>query len=216
MPVIAFSGGVNPFLNLPSFYVHCKRKYPNLSDVEFARLVKIACGSRRQRIPGMTVTLFGRDIMTDDLESIPAWPYLLPGDKRRIQQHPNVGGEQASHEKGKIAKLELLGKMNRGAVNRSVLISPDGLEHTYVWSKRTGWEQDVTQHDWELIQTSSPTTAARFHDVSTLGPYVDVRTYGNAHVIERHEATTTKEAAAIMRSQRRTPQWSGHSTSKES
>lgn len=212
---IAYSGGVNPFINLPAFYVHCKRRYPNLSDIEFQRLLKIACGRRQQRIPGLNASLFGRDIMTDDVESINSWQYLLPGDKRRVMQHPVSGGEKADHEKGKVAKLEMLGKMNRKAVNRSVLISLDGLELTYVWCRQNGWEQDVLLTDWELIRTQSPATASRFHNVSELGPYVDVRTYGNAHVIERHEARTRDEMVALLKDHSRKPQWSGVNTPKE-
>lgn len=208
MPILVYSGGKNPFLNLESFVTHVKKRYPTISQGGINQLVKMEVGKLRPRMPNLYCHLYGRDIMTEDIEDLAIWPYLPPGDQKRLLAHPIVGGmtfDKSDDPMGE--RMRLIQTLDRASVNRSALISLDGLENSYVWCNRNNWRQEVTEEDKRLI-LSSPGRHL-FHDEETLGPYIDVRTYSNLKATESFTARDASDVRALQRQFTRKQSWSG-------
>lgn len=207
MPVLVYSGGKNPFLNLQGFIAHAKKRYPTITDAGIAQLVKLEVGKLRPRMPKLYCHLYGNDIMTEDLEGLEIWRYLPQGDKRRLQQHPIVGGATFPEGGDTFERIRLVKTLDRSSVNRSALISIEGLENSYIWCRANGWKQEVTEEDKRLILASPARNS--FHDEETLGPYIDIRTYGNIAVKESFTARDGGDVKALQRQFTRNKSWSG-------
>lgn len=207
MPTLIYSGGKNPFLNLQSFIAHVKKCYPTITDRGIAQLVKLEVGKLRPRLPKVVCHLYGEDIMTEDLEGLPIWNLLPPGEKRRLTQHPIVGGASFPEDGDAFQRAKLVQTIDRSAVNRSALISIRGLSQSYIWCRQNGWRQEVTEEDKRLILTSRARNV--FHDEDELGPFVDVRTYGNVNVTESFTARDGSDVKALQRQLTRNKSWSG-------
>jgi hypothetical protein len=210
--LLEYTGGFNPWAGkgIEHFVSEIRRRFPNMTDTGLSELAKRMLGEYDPRTHTRTVMLFGRDIMTADVESIPAWDMLAPSAKTRIKEHPHDTGEVPSSGVNEVFKAELLNRLDRRSVNRSVLIEPDDLDQTYVWRKATAtpWVQEVTDGDYFRI-LRHPSLGPKFQDPDVKGAYVEVTSYTHMQVGERHEARTFQEAAAIQRHYRRQPHYSG-------
>lgn len=205
--VLVWSGGTNPFANLPAFVAHVKTKYPGISDKGLSQIVKRSLDLYDPGHSRKVVHLFGADILTADLESIPAWPYIAPGEQQRLRDHPHDRGERVDEDNVKVSQLELARSLNRQAVHRSALISPRGLQQTYVWSTATNWQQEVTDHDYDLI-LATPGQRRLFRDLEVSGPYAPIRSYDVYPVVSRH-AGNAGTLNDFIKDRTRTPQWAG-------
>jgi len=135
---------------------------------------------RKPRNPAMVVHLFGRDILTDDLTTIEAWPMVDPKEKRVLERLTPAQREKK--------------------------VDPEGLSKTYVWRKSNGWVQDVTEADAEVLRRS--TARGWFRDIDVKGPFVVQRAW-DFPVAERYEAGSIQDAQAIVRDVTRKKQWKG-------
>lgn len=211
---IVFSGGRNPWEDIHGFKAYVKAKHPGISDKGINQVVKLAVGEYQPRIvhqDGSTariVMLFGADIMTADLETLPAWPYLAPSAKQRLADHPIVGGATVDPENVQLSRAELANRLERHTVNRSALVSIAGMEQSYVWSADTPvpWTQMVSENDYHLIMGSPQRRL--FRDPDLHGPYVPVRSYDAYQVAERHTGNKS-DLVHYIKETTRQPQWSG-------
>lgn len=211
---------LSPFHDLEGTVRKIRAAKPGITDQGVNQAVKRMLDGYNPRTPGRIVHLFGRDILTEDVTSIPAWPWVGEGEKRRVLQHPVMGGETIPDDlvgiTRKMRQEELAGRGSeaRASINRSVLISPPGLQQTYVWRLATGWVQEVTDADYDLI-LSTPANRRLFRDLDIHGPYVDVRSYEAPRIVTSTTvATTAKEASYLMGQTKRTPNWQGSDLSK--
>jgi len=212
MRVLVWTGGSTPFANLPAFVAHVKRTYPGITDRGVSQLVKKALDHYDPGVRGRIVTLFGADIMTADLERIPAWPYLSDDQRRRLREHPHDTGERVNEDDPKLSQLELARTLNRASVNRSALISPPGLSQTYVWSDATHWQQEMSDTDAALI-LSIRGTGRLFRDFEAGGAYAPVRSYDVYPVIARH-AGNAADLQDYINDRTRVPHWQGADTKR--
>lgn len=202
---------VSPFHDIEGTVAKLRAQYPGISDKGVNQAVKRMLTGYKARHKGRIVHLFGADIMTANLEGIPAWSWITPAERRRLMEHAIDTGERIPNDvEGPVRRMlqeELAGRLNRKAVNRSVLISPPGLQQTYVWRQSNGWVQEVTDHDYDLI-LSTPANRRQFRDPDIHGPYIPVRSYdapGEVVTIARN----LREVDYAMRHLTRAPQWSG-------
>lgn len=206
---------VGPFHNLERTIESIKAAYPGITPLGVDQAIKRMLDGYKPRTPGRIVHLYGADIMTADLETIPAWPWMGDGEKRRILDHPITGGETIPDDlTGALRKMrqeELAGRGReaRALINRSVLISPPGLRQSYVWRLTNGWVQEVQDTDYDLI-LSTPANRRLFRDPDIHGPYQDVRSYADPGIVRgQHVATSAKEAGYLLGQMKRTPNWQG-------
>lgn len=207
MPKLEYTGGVSPFQDINAFVAKVRKAHPAITDRGVDQIVKRSVGLVDKRISKRTIALFGRDIMTEDVTTLPVWPHLPKSARQRILDHPIEGGERVDSEQAKVSQLELVGRLDRRSVNRSVLISPRGLERTYAWSAAHGWTQEVTDNDYRIIVRDFGLRRL-FADPDIVGPFVEVRSY-DAPVKERHVARDMSDVRALRREFSRTPQFRG-------
>lgn len=202
----------SPFHDLDGFIANIKKAHPAVTDHGVERAIKRALDGYNPRHAGRVHHLYGADIMTATVEDIPAWPHITPPEQDRIREHPVDAGERIDPDTDpgirNLLQMELAGRLDRRTVHRSVLISPRGLQCSYVWRQSTGWVQEVTDHDYRLILAVQGHTHL-FRDPDIHGPYVDVRSYAGAPVTERHETRSQSDVDALMRDYTRRPTWSG-------
>lgn len=208
MPRLSYHGGKNPFVDIHAFTAHAKATYPGITQDGINHLVKLSLDNLRERQRNRVYTLFGADIMCEHPEDLAIWPHLPRSHKERVLAHPLVGGTRVEeYEDHRVAQMELALRLDRRAVNRSVLISPRGLEYTYVWRQSLSWEQEVSQKDYDLLMSVAPVRRL-LKDPEIVGPYQPVRSY-EAPVIERHVARDGGDVQALQRQYRRVPTFTG-------
>jgi len=195
----------SPFHDLPGFVANVRKANPGITDLGVNQAVKRALDGYNPRHSGRIVHLYGSDIMTAQLDSIPAWPMIGDDEKLRLLEHPVDGGEVIPPEaEGQVRRMlqeELAGKGKdfRRFVNRSVLISPPSLRQTYVWRLSNGWMQEVLDADYDLI-LSTPFNRRLFRDPDIHGIYQDLRSYDAPGIVtSRTEATSIREMEYLQR-----------------
>lgn len=204
--VIEFTGGVNPWDDIHTFVAMAKSKYPGITSEginQLAMKTVMAYQARTNRVK----TIYGRDILTADLEQIPAWQYLPDGEKARLEAHPYDGGTKLGAGNVAVAKAEQAGSLNRGGINREALVTPD-LEQTYVFGAHTAipWVQEVTENDYHTILSKADRRF--FRDPDLHGPYVPVRSYDAYTVIERGSGNNV-DLDHFVKENTRSQQWAG-------
>lgn len=204
----------SPFHDIEATVTKIRQANPGITDMGVNQAVKRMLTGYKSRHKGRVIHLFGADIMAADLTTIPAWQWVTPGEQRRVMQYPVDTGERVPNDvDGPVRRMvqeELRGRLNSRAVNRSVLISPPGLQQTYVWRHSNGWIQEVTDDDYALI-LSTPTNRRLFRDPDIHGAYVPVRSYeapGEVITVARN----LNEVDYAMRQLKSTPHWQGADT----
>lgn len=208
MPVLEYTGGKNPFQDIDSFVEHVRKMRPGISDHGVNVAVKRQLARMIQRQDQLVFYLMGEDILSDHPEGLRAWPYLLPRDQARLMEHPVDRGDRLPPGASKAQRLGMIARPDRRNVHRSALISIPSLANTYVWSKATDWQQDVTGSDREIIM-AQPGSARFFIDVDRDGRFVPVRSYSNLVATETFTARDAGDYAALLRQHRRAPHWQG-------
>ena len=102
----------------------------------------------------MPFIVWGEDIMTDDLSSIEAWPYLIPLWRRELPLYPVQGGAvlDVDDERRTMTLQGAIASMGTRNINRRSLIVPRGIQRTYVWCNENQWTQEVLDHDVKIIR----------------------------------------------------------------
>lgn len=209
MPTLQYTGGGSPFEDIKAFEAKVRKQFPGISDYGVQRAIKRAVARKDPLVKGRFVALFGRDIMTDAIEGIPAWSHLPQSMQRRILAHPTSTGERVTEgEDAKITQLELAGRLDHHSVNRSALISPRGLEQTYVWCMATNWLQEVTPNDYDLIIRQFDLRRL-FRDPDRHGLYQDVRSYNEGIVTDTYMARDASDVRQLVRQHSRQQQFGG-------
>jgi hypothetical protein len=204
----------SPFHDINDVVARIRAKHPGITDMGVNQAIKRMLVGVKPRHKGRIVHLFGADILAADITGIPAWPHISNGERRRLLEHPYDTGERIPNDvEGPVRRMlqeELAGRLNRRAVHRSVLISPPGLQQSYVWRQSTGWVQEVTDDDYTLI-LSTPANRRMFRDPDIYGPYLAVRSYdAPGEVIAT--ANSLREIDYISRQLQHRPSWSGTDT----
>lgn len=216
--IVQYTGLKSPAQDHKGFIKAVREKYSNISthDLQtfYTRAVMLA------QPPSSSRALFGRDILSDDVQSLPWWKYLSNYYRRLILSHPVDSGLKLGNGLVDVKKaISYKGGEQRQGISRSSLISVPGLENSYVWCKMGSWEQDVTPHDLRIIQSATKGKMREFNRsirvIDNDGPYEYVRPYGNAHVRERYQARTVDEIEALFRDQSRKELFPGFDASKE-
>ena len=200
----------SPFHDIEGFVGRVRAAHTGITDAGVNHVVKRSLDGYNPRHSGRVVHLYGADIMTADLSSIPAWDLITPEEQRRIAEHPMDTGERIDPENVKVSQLELARRLDRRNVNRSVLISPRGLSRSYVWRLSSAWVQEVTDDDYALILSVQGNTRI-FRDPDIHGPYTDARSY-DAPPTATYITKDQGDVDALMRELTRRPQWSGANT----
>lgn len=211
----------SPFHDIEGTVRRIREKFPTITDLGVNQAVARMLDSGqprgyKPRTKGRFVYLFGADIMSADIESIPAWPYMNDAVRERILSHPTEGGitlEEKVAGDDDPTQIELIqaGLANsqyRAGVNRSVLISPRGLQNTYVWCYENRWLQDVTDADARLI-LGVRGADQKFRDRTIHGPYEDVRSYEGPNIVRTRIEAPASEADYIMRQLKAAKSWQG-------
>jgi hypothetical protein len=171
---LEYVGRPNPHEDMTGFLRRLKRFAPQIrTKAQRDQIVMRATVNRAQRFRGRMIVLFGRDIVSGDLGSIPAW-HRIPASVT-----------------SNIARMT--------AEQRLQSISLPGLEETYLWEWGNNWLQDVSEADYGLI-TSQPGCLFRDPDVS--GLYVPKRAYNDYRFTERLHATSLAEGERILAERR--------------
>ena len=203
---LIYTGRRNPFENIASFVAMVKARYPAITKEGIDQIVARQVAYRAPRSPARIVQLLGADIMTADLATIPAWPFLGPETRRDIEQCPQDTGERVD-EMDAASQVRLVTGLVKGKINRSALISPRGLQQTYVWSDATQWTQEVTDADYDLIMQQR-SLAAVLRDPDLTGPYVEIRPY-DVPVANTYAFPNMQEAQRFHDDLKRHPQFAG-------
>lgn len=216
--IVQYTGLKSPAQDHKGFVKAVREKYSNISthDLQtfYTRAVMLA------QPPSSSRALFGRDILSDDVQSLPWWKYLSNYYRRLILSHPIDSGLKLDNGLIDVKKaISYKGGEQRQGISRSSLISVPGLENSYVWCKMGSWEQDVTPHDLRIIQSATKGKMREFNRsirvIDEDGLYEYVRPYGNAHVRERYQARTVDDIEALFRDQSRKELFPGYDASKE-
>lgn len=180
---LEYVGEMSPFRDAAAFVAAVKRQRPGISQRGIDEVVSRVLLTRKPRINGHVVHLWGADILTDDLANIPAAQWAEPSELAQIGALP--------------------------IRDRVGLIDPrdPGLSRSYVWRWENDWIQQVTAADVEVIRGSD--ARAWFRDPHRAdGPYRDARSF-DFPVTERETFANGAEFRDFMRDQERIPQWSG-------
>ncbi len=203
---LIYYGRRNPFENIASFVAMVKTRYPAITTEGIDQIVARQVAYRAPRSPARIVQLLGADILSADLTTIPAWPYLGEQTKRDIERYPAETGERVD-ELDAASQVRLVTGLVKEKINRSALISPRGLQQTYVWSQATAWTQEVTDADYDLILKQQP-LAAVLRDPDLTGPYVEIRPY-DVPVANTYAFNDMQEAQRFHDDLKRHPQFAG-------
>jgi hypothetical protein len=209
MKTIEYTGGENPFADIAGFVGRVKAQHPGISDHGVNVTVAQILGLRMERHAKRVVTLFGADIMTEQLEDIASWSLLEWQHRARIASYPLHGGDMADEANYAESQKQLVLRLDTENINRSVLISPRGLGNTYVWCAANDWRHEVTDADYALI-LATPARRFYFRDPDIHGPFVETRAYMGNPVLSRHQGSLG-EFSAFIDDRTRKPQWQGAS-----
>lgn len=163
-----------------AFLDDIRAQFPNVSETGIQEIAKVELARVQPRHDRYVQALFGRDILTEHPESIAAWSYLTPMQKRMVTQTP--------------------------LAERSSMVDPDGLSQTYVWRKKNGWTQEVNDWDVEIIRNSP--ARSWFVDRDVHGEVRPARAW-DLPVIETTSFRDAAEAKRFEQSLNRKKSWSG-------
>jgi len=183
---LEYIGEDHPFRDIAAFVAAIKRRAPRISQAGVDQKVAEALLKRTPRTPGIVKILFGTDILTDDLESLPAWEWLTPVFRAEIGNCP----------------------MNER--NRYIYATIDGmipLANSYVWRVENNWMQEVTEADVAVIRRSEARGWFR-NPHRANGPHQDPRSY-DLPVMSQETFRNPAEFTDFLRDQERIPHWSG-------
>lgn len=159
-----------------------KAKYPTVSDDNLERITEVELWKHKPRLPHTEVLLFGRDVLTADLTTIPAWDAMSAKARRFLERHARAG---------------TLGQA----------ISIDDLSTTYVWNRGNAWVQEVADSDLPRIRASK--AGKWFRDYDAHGPWPGFPRAWEFPVAEREAFSNLEDAAKFAADVRKKKTWAG-------
>ena len=141
--------------------------------------------------------VFGRDILTDDLHSIPAWRFIDSWWQQNLPLFPLTGGEVITGVDAAQRLKAAIDSLGIQRVNRRSLLIPDGLTHSYVWCKANRWVQEVADPDVSVLRTT-PMLNQCFRSAAHADNPVTPRTYEYGGT-ERHAFTSFDDLERFRR-----------------
>lgn len=157
-----------------------RAKYPAVSETGIQEIARTELGKTPPRYPQEVVHLFGADVLSEDVTTMAAWPWISAYFRRVLQQSDDDAKQR--------------------------LIDPADLSRTYVWRRTNGWTQEVSDADVAVIRQSSARTW--FRDTERFGAFVPTRMW-DLPVIESHTFDNQFDADAYRKDQQRKARWRG-------
>lgn len=205
MPRIQYTGPRNPEENPRGFAMTAKKNFPGISDIGIAELYTRAVMYAQPPGYGDIIILFGRDILSEEVATLPWWPLLDEFHQNLVLSHPIQGGVKLQGGVEDVKAAILGGYQGRTNIARHSLISLDGLENTYIWCRLNEWVQDVTPSDYAAMmehkRTAGPKSRKFFASIRVIddhGLYGYVRPFSHAIVRDREVARTAEDVKRLL------------------
>jgi len=174
MPVnLEFLGKDIQRRNMDLFVEHLRRLYPHVSITGIQEMAKAELGAVAPRWEGYIVHFIGRDILSEDPRTIPAWQWFSKTERGKAYD------AQRDQIRPVTDRLQMM----------DVTLP---LETTYVWRLANGWTQTVSDADVEVIRRH-PKARLWFQNADVYGPWTVKRAW-DLPVTERLTFTNPDEA----------------------
>lgn len=205
--LLEFVGFPGPHRDIDGFVARLRHARPDFTDDDIVRAVRRGNASYKPRHPQSHWQLFGRDILTTDLQSLGVWPLLHAWWQRNLGRFPLEGGEVIGGEGAAQHLQAAISSYGVHRINRRSLLIPAGLAQSYVWTRGNAWIQDVADGDVAVLR-STPIVNQCFRSAANADGAVTARTleYGAR---DRHTFASFDDLEAFRRDEERTPQWTG-------
>lgn len=208
MKRLEYIGLPGPHRDVRSFVANIKKANPALTDVQVERVVRLANAKYRPRFKLQIWTLFGADIMSEDLMSIDAWQYLDKDWRRDLPLFPLDGGDVIDAELHGAKALDAALKMHGPSrINRRSLLVPAGLSKTYVWRRENAFTQEVHDNDVEILR-QTPVLNRCFRDRDQANGPLTIE-YFQRGTASRELLRNANDLEAFEADQRITRSWKG-------
>jgi hypothetical protein len=204
---LEFVGQPGPHRDIEAFVAAVKRARPDYSDKQVVETVRRGNATYKPRHRGSHWQLFGRDILTDDLQSLPAWPYIDAWWQKHLPLFPVNGGEMIAGETAAMTLQAAIDGYGVHRINRRSLLIPAGLSQSYVWTRANAWVQDVADADVAILR-ATPMINQCFRSAEQASGPVTARTYEFAEG-ERHRFRSFDDLEAFRKDDERKTQWTG-------
>lgn len=207
--VLEFLGYPGPWRDVEKFRNAVKAANPGLTDSQIMDLVHRENAKKRWRHKEWVFQMFGADILSGDLQSMDAWPYLQDRWKRDLPKFPVEGGEVIRHTDDDAVNLQFaIRTKGEQRVNRRSLMVPDGLSKTYVWCIANNWIQEVSDADAAILR-AHPLLKLMFRNPNFANGPMQIQDYRRQSTGERYQFDSIDEAQAFERGMSSRPQWNG-------
>lgn len=198
MRTLEYMGSPGPWRDIAKFVAAVKAASPHLDDVQIMAVVHRENARKRPRHSKRTFHIFGADILSDDLQSMDAWPYLHHIWKRDLSKYPLEGGRhiRSTDEDAPVHLQTAIASHSAHQVNRRTLLVPAGLSKTYVWCQANNWMQDVADTDVAIIRNTR-TLNLMFRDPHLADGPLQIQDYRRQATGEIYKFKTADEAKAF-------------------
>lgn len=210
MRVLEYMGDPGPWRGIEKFVAAVKAASPHLDDAGIMAVVHRENARKRPRHNRQRFHVFGADILSDDLQSMEAWPYLHPIWKRDLPMYPLEGGRhiRTTDEDAPAHLQSAIASHGAHQVNRRTLLVPEGLSKTYVWCEANNWMQEVADADVAIIRNTRILNLM-FRDPNLAEGPMQIQGYQRQPTGEVYRFNTAQEAQAFERDMTSRPQWNG-------
>lgn len=213
MAVYHYTGGVDksPFHDIHAFKAKATQRIPGITDQGVSQLARQAIEIIRPRHKKYVVAMWGRDIMTEDLEGLWFWGMLTRDQQMLVKSYPLVGGQTLNASDSLERKKALLSSGRHDNINRSVIVtSHDGflMQRTVVFCQQTDWKQEISDNDAAILLSYRQVRHLLVREDRFTG-YNPVTSYSHIPVKDREERATMKDMDYLIRQFRRSNAHSG-------
>lgn len=207
---LEFMGQPGPWRDIKKFVAAVKAASPHLDDAQIMAVVHRENARKRPRHTRQRFHVFGADILSNDLQSMDAWPYLHDIWKRDLPMYPLEGGRhiRSTDEDAPVHLQTAIASHSAHQVNRRTLLVPEGLSKTYVWCQANNWMQDVADADVVILR-NTPILNLMFRDPSLASGPLQIQGYQRLSTGEKYQFNSADEAQAFERDMTSRPQWKG-------
>lgn len=208
---LEFIGLPGPHRDMAKFVNAVRERTPGITNSALQDVVHAAGVKLPPRYKRQAWVHWGADILSDDLTSIDAWPYLDPARRNEVARLPREGGVTVTAGDPKASTL-MRDALVKGTLNRRSLMMPAGLSKTYIWCAANNWMQEVSDADAAILR-SAPFARLLFRNPNYASGPVEVQSLTRP-VVERFALTSLEDAQALERDHTRRPQWKGVEASR--
>lgn len=208
---LEYLGAPGPWRNIEKFVAAVKAASPHLDDTQIMAVVHRENARKRPRHNRRVFHMFGADILSDDLQSMDAWPYLHHTWKRDLPLYPIQGGKhiRSTDDDAPVILQTAIASHGIHHVNRRTLLVPAGLSKTYVWCQANNWMQEVADADVAIIR-DTPVVKYMFRDPNIADGPLRIENYRREPIPgEIYRFSSVEDANAFERSMTSRQQWNG-------